>query len=288
MNLRTATLQRLLLLAAGALAVAYFVLVQPISRNVTAEEGPITDLRQRLERATLEAGLPRATSFADLEARLAALRSSAEAFSAAIQHALPRLQHPDDVRARLDEPFQLYSFLNESQRRLDEIAALAQAGRVTVTPGLAAGLPAYKQELARPELLWVQLATVHRVVKTAIRTGVREIREVSVEPLPYAEPADFGPALPTLPAVAPPPSTNRWTTLRVHLTTIGSVDALGKLLLALALTPEELEKTGLSKELAGRPALFLERLLLRRNQLDAAEQAQLDLVVATVVPNEEL
>jgi hypothetical protein len=286
MNLRTATLQRLLLLATGGLAIAYLTLVQPIARRVVAEDAPIADLRQRLERATLEAGLARDTSFESLAARLGSLRSSADALSAAVREALPRLEHPDETRARLEEPFQLFAFLNESQRRLDEIGALAQAAKVTVTPGLATGLPTYKQELARPELLWVQLATLHRVVRTAIRAGVREIREVSVEPLPLAETAEFGPALPPT-AATPPQGTNRWTTLRVHLTTVGSVDALGKLLLAVALTPEELKRTGLPAELAGQPALFLERFLLRRNQLDAAEQAQLELVVATVVPNEE-
>lgn len=286
MNFRTATLQRLLLLAAGALAIAYVALVQPIARKVVAEDAPIADLRQRLDQATLEAGLPRGTSFENLALRLGTLRAASDTFAASVAESLPRLQQPDEVRAHLDEPFQLFAFLNESQRRLDEIAALAKAANVAVTPGLAAGLPAYKQELARPELLWVQLTTLNRVVRSAIRAGVREIRSVSVEPLPFAETAEFGPSLP--PTAAPTPAaTNRWTTLRVHLSTVGTVDALGKLLLSLSLTPEELKRTGLPDDLAARPALFLERLLLVRNNLEAAEQAQLDLVVATVVPNEE-
>lgn len=286
MNLRTATLQRLLLLLAAGLAIAWFALLRPIAGRVADEDTPIADLRVRLDQATLEAGLARGTGFAALSNRLEVLRAASDAFAGAVRESLPRLEHPPEVRARLDEPFQLYSFLNESQRRLDEIAALSQTAKVTVTPGLAAGLPAYKQELARPELLWIQLATVNRLVRTAIRAGVREIREVSVDPLPFADPAEYGPALP--PAAASTSSaTNRWTTLRVHLSTVGNVDALGRLLLALALTPEELKRTGLPEDLAGRPALFLDRVLLRRNQLEAAEQAQLDLVVATVVANEE-
>jgi hypothetical protein len=270
---------------AAALGTTYLALLLPISRAVLDEDPPIADLRTRLERTILEAGLPRGTDFQSLSNRLNTLRDASDAFAAAVRESLPRLQHPDDVQARLEEPFQLYSFLNESQRRLDEIAALSQAAKVAVTPGLAAGLPAYKQELARPELLWVQLATVQRLVRTAIRAGVREIREVSVDPLPFAEPAEFGPALPPNAAATNP--TNRWTVLRVHLTTIGNVDALGRLLLALTLTPEELKRTGLPEDLSGRPALFLDRVLLRRNQLEAAEQAQLDLVVGTVVANEE-
>ncbi len=286
MNLRTATLQRLLLIIAGGLAIGYFALLQPIAHNVGSEGANLAELRERLDRATLEAGLPRATSFAALDRRLEELRAATDAFSAAVHESLPRLELPQEVRIRLDEPFQLYSFLNESQRRLDEIAALAVARKATVTPGLAAGLPAYKPELARPELLWVQLATVNRLVRSAILAGLREVREVSVEPLPLADPADFGPALP--PAAAPTNgTTNRWTVIRVHLTALGDVDAIGKLLLALTLTPDELKKTGLPDELGSRPALFVDRLLLRRNQLEAAEQAQLDLVVGTVIANEE-
>lgn len=285
MNFRTATLQRLLLLVAGVLALGYFIHLQPIAHSVIAEEATMAELRERLDRATLEAGLTRATPFATLSNRLDELRTASDAFAAAVHESLPRLELPQDLRARIDEPFQLYSFLNESQSRLEGMVALAQARKATVTPGLAAGLPAYKPELARPELLWVQLATVNRLVRSAILAGLREVREVSVEPLPLADPAEFGPSLPA--AAAASGTTNRWTVLRVHLTALGDVDAIGKLLLALTLTPDELKRTGLPEELGGRPALFIDRLLLRRNQLESAEQAQLDLVVGTVIANEE-
>lgn len=285
MNFRTATLQRLLLLAAAGLAVAYLALVYPTTRRIRDEDSALAELRQRLEMATLEAGLPTGSSFEALAARLEAISASSQAFATAVNESLPRLQQPAELKARLEEPFQLFAFLNESQRRLDEITALAQTAKVTLTPGLAAGLPTYRQDLAHPEMLWVQLATLHRLVRTAVRAGVREVREVSVEPLAVAEPAEFGPSLP--PTALPTAPTNRWTTLRIHLTTLGTVDALGRFLLASALTPEELKRTGLPEDLAGQPALFLERVILRRDQLDAAEQAQLDLVVATVVPAEE-
>ncbi|MCC7374530.1 MAG: hypothetical protein IT581_07725 [Verrucomicrobiales bacterium] len=281
MNLRLATLQRLVVLGVIVLTAIYLAVLRPLAARVELEDGPIAGLRESLAKATLEAGLPRGTDFATLSNRLSELRAASSAFSTAERESLPRLEHPPEVRNRLEEPFQLVEFLNESQRRLEELAAQAQAGRVTLTPGLPRGFPRYQPELARPELLWIQLATVNRVIRTAIRAGVKEVTEVSVNPLPQQEPLEVGPVPP--PGMVPQPSTNAWTVLRVHLTTVGSMDALGKLLVALSLSPEELKRTGMSEELASRPALFIDQMLLRRNQLEAAEQAQLELVVSTVV-----
>src|SRR5690606_33333669 len=169
---------------------------------------PIRDLRQRLATATLEAGLPRETDFVALRTHLRSLERAAEEFSEAQRKSLPRLEHPPEVRERLEEPFQYVEFLNESQRRVEELTALAQSNRVALTPGLARGFPRYQPEVARPELLWVQLATINRVVRTAIRVGVREISQVSVEPLPVIEPSEAplggAPDLPPPPAPSPP------------------------------------------------------------------------------------
>lgn len=287
MNLRTATLQRLLVLAVIALAIAYLALLRPLSRRVLDEETPLRDLREQIARATLEAGLPRGTPFETLSNRLVALHRSAEDFSAAIRESLPRLNHSAEVKARLEEPFQLVEFLNESQRRVEELFALAQSSKVKLTPGLARGFPRYQAELARPELLWVQLATINRVLRTAMLAGVGDISEASVEPLPVVEPVEIGPTLPALPLLTAGTATNRWATLRVHLTASGDVDAFARLLLALTLSPAELERVTLTNRLAGHPALFVDHLMLRRNALEAAEQAQLELVVSTVVANEE-
>lgn len=287
MNLRVATLQRLVVLAILGLAIAYLALLRPLAQRVVQEDQPLREIRERLARAMTEAGLPDGTDFRTLEDRLQGLRSAAAAFASASREALPRLEHPPEIRGRLEEPFQLVEFLNESQRRVEELSALAQANRVALTPGLPRGFPRFQQELAQPELLWVQLATVNRIVRTAIRAGVREVNELSVEPLPFVEPADYGPALPAT-ASAASGSTNRWTVLRVHLTTVGNMDALSRLLIGLTFTPAELKRAGFPAELEGRPALFLDQILLRRHQLEAAEQAQLELVVSTVVHKEGL
>jgi hypothetical protein len=280
MNLRLATLQRIVVLAVIGLAIMHLAVLRPLAQKVREERAPLQSLSQSLARATVEAGLPTGTDFLALTEHLSSLRAASVAFSAAEREARPRLEHPLEVQQRLDEPFQFVEFLNESQRRIEELTGLAQAGRVSLTAGLARGFPRYQVELARPELLWVQLATVNRVLRTAIRAGVRDVSEVSVEPLPLLDSGESGFA-PGLTG-----TTNVWSTLRVHLTVNGTMDALGRLLVALALTPEELKRTGLPEDLAARPALFLDHLMLRRTQLDAPEQAQLDLVVSTVVPAE--
>ncbi len=281
MNLRLATLQRLALLAVILLAVAYLAILRPLAQRVLSEEIPMRDMLNELNQATLQAGLPRGTDFESLAKQLAAMRAALTEFSNAQAEALPRLEHPPEVRSRLQEPFQLFEFLNESQRRVEELTALAQARKVTLTPGMARGFPRYQAELARPELLWVQLATVNRLVQSAIHAGAKEIQEVSVEPLPTVDST-----LATAPQLPPPPpERSPWSILRVHMTLVGDVDALGQFLLALTLTPDELEAAGLPSELAGRPVLFIESLLMRRNSLEAPEQVQLEVVISTAAPD---
>jgi len=287
MNLRLATLQRLAILAVVGLAIAYLGLLRPLARRVVDEQRPITSLLEQLSKATADAGLPGEITFGSLSNRLRMLRLSSEEFASTIRDVLPRLDQPPELKSRLAEPFQLVEFLNESQRRVEELQALAQSGKVALTPGLARGFPSYRAELARPELLWVQLALVNRTVRTAIRAGMSEIREVSVEALPVQEVADFGPVAPPTLNV-PGRSGSRWAILRLHLTSVGTVDAVGRLLLALALVPDELKPVGLPETLGERPALFIDHLLLRRNELQAPEQVQAEIVVSTVVLEEEV
>ncbi|MGE3312245.1 MAG: hypothetical protein AB7O66_19955, partial [Limisphaerales bacterium] len=242
-------------------------------------------LTQQLAQATAEAGQPVGTGFDALSNRLQAHRDTSQEFTAALRETMPRLEQPPEIRSRLEEPFQLVEFLNESQRRVEELQAAAQAAKVALTPGLARGFPSYKGELANPELLWVQLAMVNRAVRTAIQVGVRQIREVSVEPLPVQEIAEYAPAgLPPTPA--PAATAVDLATLRLHLTAVGSADSLGRLMVALAMTPEELKRLGFPEDLGGRPALFIDQVLIRRNELEAVEQVQLELVVSTVVLEE--
>ncbi len=285
MNLRTTTLERLVILAVIALAVAYLAGLRPLTRKVAEQDAPLRELRVRLQKASHEAGLPPDTDFLALGDYLTGLRAASAAFSAAEREARPRVEQPEEVRRRLEEPFLLVEFLNESQRYLEALGSLAQARHVSVTPGLPRGFPRYQPELARPELLWVQLATVNRVIRTAIAAGVREISEVSVEPLPLLEGADTSPALSPV-SVGPAQPAGTWTNLRVHTTVAGSVDALARMLMALAMTPEELKVAGLPEDMGRHPALFLDHILIRRQQLDAPEQAQLELVVSTVVAND--
>lgn len=280
MRLRLATLHRLMILAVIGLAIAYLALLRPLAQRVVEDETPLHELRSQLEQAAFEAGLPRGTEFLSLSNRLNFLQATLEDFSTAEHHARPRLDLPLDLRARLEEPFQLVEFLNDSQRRLEELQALAQKAKVKLTPGLSQGFPRYQDDIARPELLWVQLAALQRVIRAAVDAQVSEVSEVSVEPLPLAEPAVDYEVSPLLPSARP----EAWTALRIHLTTRGTVNALAQLLTTVALTPEEAEAVGLPRDRGGQPALFIDQLLLQRDQLEAAEQARLELVLAILVP----
>lgn len=270
MSVRSIPLQRLLLLATVVLSIAYVLVLRPLVGRVADQTAPVAKLRNRLASATLEAGMGRAPALTDISARLRMLQQASSELNAVAREALPRLEQPPEVRRRLEEPFQYVEFQNESQRRFEELGILASAAGVELAPALAQRFPRYTSNLARPELLWVQLAAVHRLIRTAIECGVSAVNELSLELLPIA---DW-----TAPADSPD-----LQLVRVHLTVNGTVESLLKFLAGLTLTPAELKAAGLPETIGGRPALFIDRILVRRNALEAPESAQLELVVSSAV-----
>jgi hypothetical protein len=263
-------LLRLVLLGTLALALAYLVLDRRLADRLAAQDAPIADLRRRVALAAQDAGLgSNIVGFATLEGRLAELRDHAARLDEATAAAFARLEPPGTLRARLEEPFQLVEFQNERQRRLEEVGKAAGDAGVALDAAVAGGLPMHTPDLVRPELLWAQLELVNRLLRTAIQARVAAVHEVAL------------PTEPPGPVTEPPAA---WHDVRAFLAFTADAGAALKLLTALGFTPAEARATGLPDGLAGQPALFLDRLLVRRSVLERADEVRVELVVSLPVP----
>lgn len=258
----------LVVLGALTLAVLYLTVERRLAARLAEQEAPLADLRRRLAVAAGEAGFTNNPSPERLAARLTELRAATAGFAAAVTGAQERLALPATLRERLDAPFQLVEFQNELGRRLEELGQAAATAKVTLDAAVAGGFPRHSPDLGRPELQWVQLDLVTRLVRGAVAARVAAVHEIAV-PVTPARPLEGSPA---------------WDEVRAFIAFTGPAEAALALVTALTLTPQEAVPAGFPAELTGRPVLLLDRLLVRRSALERPDEVRVELVVSQVVP----
>ncbi|MFN0066917.1 MAG: hypothetical protein ACKVYV_04685 [Limisphaerales bacterium] len=256
------------LLGSLALAVVYVAVERRLAARLAEQEGPLADLRRRLALAAGEAGLTNHVSPERLAARLAGLRAAGEEIAAAAVVAQARLALPASLRERVEAPFQLVDFQNETERRLEDLGRTAGEAKVALGAGVAGGFPRHSPDFVRPELQWAQLELVSRLVRAAVAAQVVAIHDVGVPDTP-GRPLDGSPG---------------WDEVRAFMAFTGPADAAMKLLAALTLIPAEADAAGFPSGLAGQPALLLDHLLVRRTALERPDEVNVELVVSLVVP----
>lgn len=255
-------------LGALALAVLYLTVERRLAARLAEQDAPLADLRRRLAVAAGEAGLTNTPSPERLADRRAELRAAAAEFAAAAAGAQARLALPGTLRERLDAPFQLVEFQNELERRLEELGRFAGEAKVVLEAGVAGGFPRHSPDLGRPELQWVQLDLVTRLVRGAVAARVAAVHGIAV-PVTPARSLEGSPA---------------WDEVRASIAFTGSAEAALAVVTALTLTPQEAAAAGFPADLTGRPSLLLDHLLVRRSALDRTDEVRVELVVSQLVP----
>lgn len=263
---------RLVVLGALVLATFWAAVDRPLAARLAAQEAPLADLRRQLAAAAGEAGLTNGASPAQVAARLAALQAARAELAAAAAAARARLAPPPALAQRLEEPFQLVEFQNELQRRIEELGRAAGEAKVVLEAAVAGGFPKYVPDFAEPELHWAQLELVTRLLRAAIAAGAGTVHEVAVPPAPARRLN----------------GSDAWSEVRASMAFTGPAEAALQVIAALTLLPEEAAAAGLPPGTAGRPALLLDQLLLRRTALERPDEIRTELAVSLVVPGGEV
>jgi hypothetical protein len=186
-----------------------------------------------------------------LDTSLRLLRITAQNVSRFGERVVARTRFDSDVRDKVLRPFQLVEFQNERQLLLEELDRCARTNRATISLAVKWGYPEYSADLAQPGLLWAELAMVHSTCLTALHCGVRSIDSVSVrQPRPIQLDESQPPVVEELPG-------------RILVT--GSMGAVRRFLTCLALRTEEGKALGLPPIAPGKPALFIDRIMLKRD-----------------------
>lgn len=246
-------------LMAATLATGYFFVLAPLSRRAEALDAP---LQQSWRKLTLALGQTNAVrvDFTAVTNQLTETRRAIAALESARQRALARIQPGETLRTRLAQPFQLVDYDNEVGDRAAALTRLAREHNVALEAAVFAGFPRQTADIREPHLLWAELDFIDQLLRAAIHARVTAIHSVS-----------------TLAALTNAPPTNGFATLAelpVQLELSGPATSVARFLQTLPRRGEELVAAGQTNAPADKPALFIERLVLRKQSPERRDEVR--------------
>lgn len=263
MRLDPETRRRCILpLLAVALLAGYMFVFLPLAHKAERLDAPLNQSWRKLA-ALLGQTNALALDFVSLTNQFRETRSAITAFEVARNQARQRVELDDTVRAELNAPFQLVDYENEAGRVMGALGRLARQQKVTLESAALAGFPAQTADMKEPALLWAELGFIDSLLTTAINAQVTTIHSVA----------------------APSPLTNAPATNGIHslvelpvqIELTGPAASIGKFLQTLPLRPAEIKAAGLPEAPTNKPALFIDRLVLRKQSPEKADEVRVSL-----------
>jgi len=257
----------LILVVALVLAAGYLFVLLPVNRRADKLSEPLEKTWRKLS-AALNQTNNLSIDFVGITNQLNATRQAFAALDKARQQALARTDFGDALRERINAPFQLVDYESERGNQQDDFRKLAAQSKVTIAPAVFDGFPVHTADVRQPELLWAELALIENLLTTAIRCKVTTIDSVNV-PTAFTNSRSFG----------------VWTLseipVRIELT--ASASAIASLLQSLPLRADEMKASGLPDALPKKPALFIDRLTLRKQSPEKPDEVHASIRVVGFV-----
>lgn len=269
MRIALETRRRIILpLLAGGLLAGYLFAFVPLDRKAASLDAPLEQSWRKLANALGQTNALK-LDFASITNQYAETRAALTAFETARNEARARVELDEILRAELESPFQLVDYENEAGRVMGVLSRLARQQKVTLEPAVFNGFPAQTADMKEPALLWAELAFIDGLLTTAINAKVTTIHLVAA-PSPLTN--------------GPPTGSNRsLVELPVQIEFTGPMASVGKFLQALPLRATEIKAAGLPEAPTNKPALFIDRLVLRKQSPEKPDEVRVSLRAAGFV-----
>jgi hypothetical protein len=245
-------------LAAMALGAYYILVFLPLHRHALRLDTPLLRAGQRLA-ATMDQTNASSIDFLHITNQLQETRQAIGFLRDARQKALARIEPGPGIQASMNAPFELVEFENQRSKETDALQRLAKQSGVTLDAGVLAGLPEHTLEVRQPALLWPALSMATDLVRSAIQCKVAALYSLS------------------FPAALDSTAADRLVELPFELEFSGSASNALQLLRSLPLRSEELRAAGWTNAPAQKPALFLDRVLLKKQSSDKLDDVRVSL-----------
>ena len=255
-------------LAALALTAGFLFVLMPLAQRADKLKSPLDKAWLKLSVALGQTNSP-TIDFVGITNQLDATRQAIAALETARKKAAARADLGDAVRERMNAPFQLVDYENERGKQQDDLRKLAAQHQVTLAPAVFEGYPAHTADVKQPTLLWAELALIEDLLTTAIRCKVAAIHSLNV-PLALTN--------------APPPEGVRTLAeIPVQIEFTAAAPIVAQLLQSLPLRADEMKAASLPEVPTNKPAMFIERLTLRKQSPEKPEEVRASLRVVGFV-----
>lgn len=249
-------------LLAGGLALVYLFGLVPLNRKAGSLDEPLEKSWRRLATALGPTNVVK-LDFVSLTNQFNETRAALGVFETARKEAWARVELDEELRGRLSAPFLQVDYENAMGRQMGTLARLAKQQGVTLEAAATNSFPHQTADMTEPALLWAELAFLDGMLTTAINAKVAAIHSVTA-PLPLTNPP-------------PAHSLRSLAELPVQIELTGPVQNVARFLQTLPLRASEIKAAGLPESPTNKPALFISRLVLRKQSPDRPDEVRLSL-----------
>lgn len=264
--------QRVLLLGGLFLALYYILVLVPLGDRVNTLDKPLQDAWKKMLKYRLTTATAQGVDLDTLERRLNQLKLTANELEQFTETARNRAALEPAVQAKMRQPFQLVDFQNERQLRLEELERMAKEKKIAVDSGVPYGYPEYSSDLKQPSLLWGHLAAVHQSLLVAIQCQITAINGVSARSPRRIPPDEMQPRIAD--------------ELPFTLQLTGNMSAVNRFLTTLPLRTAEAQALGLPELPATKPALFIDRVMVRKESPEKPDIVRVELRAVALIYRE--
>ena len=238
----------------------YLLVYRPVESRSRGLDAPILARQQKLESLREMERSPGRLRLRRIQEDLLAMEETA-----AHSPLLDRIGIDPEFEAPMADGFQLAVYDQERVSRIDALTDLARKRGIGIAEAVTEGFPDFDIDNHEPRRLWARLALAFHLIRTGIEADIDSFENL----IEVQGPAEL-PSLPERTSETKDEPLRRCL-LELELST-GSA-ALLRFLHMLPLTSEEIRETFGKEEFPpNKPALFVERILIRKNSPEKPSQ----------------
>lgn len=246
-------------LAALGIAIYYVLVFVPLAHRAASVDEPLKKAWRRLA-ASLDQTNATTLDFAQITNQFSATRHQLTLLEEAKKKAIAHLELAPNLRSKLSAPFQLIDYQNERSKQIDDLDSLTKQQKIAVDPVVYAGFPEHTADMPEPSLLWAALSMTSDVLDTAVRCKVAAIHSLE--------------AAVALTNSVNPEVTARWAEIALQLEFTASSENALHVVESLPLTAEELRAAGLPPATRPKTALFIDRIIIRKESPEKSDEVR--------------